>query len=135
MRSIRYILSGKPSRLDDCIDYADHHPVQRIELTLQTPEQVTEIWTARWLQGRFTWFFEGGAVACERAFGGCFQHEPSARQLTSVHNANARLLRELDAIRDRLGDVPIDGADRRFDESAVYQPQTAQFDAWTPDQL
>ncbi len=120
MRSMKYILGGDPSKTDDCVDYAYRHKASRIILSLLSVEEVVEMRIVRWLTGSFVWFFDDLTVTYEVVFGGVFRHEDGRRQGLSIENANARLCLELASIRQRLPQAAIEGADRRFDESALY---------------
>ena len=114
MRSLSYILTGKCSNPDDCIDYAMRHKVQRIIVSARTVEEVTEQYAVHWLKGTFVWMFDDTAVTYDRVFGGCFEHEPPPRQQVSVQNANDRFQQELESIRRRLPSVQIEGESARF---------------------
>jgi len=120
MRTITYILSGKPGNLADCLDYAGKHPTQRIILTLHNREEVSEQYTVRWLYATYVWIFADRAVACEATYGGCFQHESADRQRLSVDNANLRLEKDLDLIRSRVQVKEFEGAQQRFDHNLTY---------------
>lgn len=119
MRSISYILGGKPSNTSDCLDYGMRHKLQRIILTLHVPEEITENYSARWLRGSFVWFFESLTATYEMTFGGCFLHEPQERRQISMDNANTRLAHELETIKARMPDAPIEGEQQRFDPSVM----------------
>lgn len=115
MRTIAYILGGKPSNTADCLDHALRHPVQRIILTLRSVDEVTDQYEVCWLKGSFVWFFDDQTVACAVDFGGRFLHESSDRQQRSVENANRRLVHEIETIRAALPGVALEGADQRFE--------------------
>jgi hypothetical protein len=114
MRSLSYILTGKCSNLDDCVDYAMRHKVQRIIVSARTAEEVAEQYAVHWLKGTFVWMFDDTAVTYDHMFGGCFQHEPAARQQLCVQDANDRLRHELESIRRRLPSVTIEGERASF---------------------
>ncbi len=116
MRSLGYILKGSPANTADCLDFALRHQVQRIIVALQTPEEITEQYEVRWLNGSFVWFFEHHTFTYEVNFGGCFRHETTERQRLSVDNANLRLQHELETIAARLP-ITVEGGDQRFDHA------------------
>lgn len=123
MRSIKYVVGGKPCNVTDCLDYCTRHKLQRLILKLLTPEEVSEEYTARMLKGSFIWFFDDITVSYEVVFGRCFSHEPTDRQRVSLQRANQRLDDELAAIKPALGGQTVENAEQRFDDSAIY-PQT-----------
>jgi hypothetical protein len=121
MRSITYILGGKPSNTYDCLDHSLRHKAQRIILTLRTLEEAQEEYIVRWLKASLVWFFDDVTAAYESVLGGCFMHESAQRQRLSVDNANLRLEQELKVIRSKLPAVPIEGPEQRFDSSVTYK--------------
>jgi len=120
MRSITYILTGKPGNLADSLDYASKHELQRIILTLHHREEVTEQYVVRWLYASYTWIFADRAVSYEVTYGGCFQHESKERQRLSVDNANMRIEKDLDLIRGRVRAKEFEGQQHRFDYGLTY---------------
>lgn len=120
MRSITYVLGGRPGNLDDCIDYAARHPVQRVILELRAVEQVSEEYVLHRLIATWVWVYADTAATFDASYGGCFQHEPPERQQISVERANARLTRDLEAVARDLPEVAVEGGERRFDPSAIY---------------
>ena len=120
MRSITYILNGKPSNMSDCLDYASRHPTQRILLTLHHREETTDQYTVRWLYASYVWIFADRAVTHEVTYGGCFQHEEAERQRLSVDNANRRLEKDLETIRSRVQVEAFEGSQQRFARSLTY---------------
>jgi len=114
MRSVSYILGGKPSNTSDCLDYCLRHKPQRIILALRAPEDVTDEYMVRWLKGAFVWFFDDITITYEAVFGGCFMHEPPERQRLSVDNANRRLTQELETIGSQLPGMRIEEEQQRF---------------------
>jgi hypothetical protein len=115
MRSISYVLGGKPNNMYDCLDYRRRHKVERVILNLHSVDEATETYVVRWLKGSFAWFFEDTTVGYDIVYGGCFAHESAERQRLSVENANARLAQDLATIRPRIGEAAIEGFESRFE--------------------
>ena len=121
MRSLSYVLTGRPHNRTDCIDYAQNHKPRSIRIELMTNENVSNEFVAKNLFVTYIWTFEEMVVTYEEAYGRCFQHEPYDRQCVSIDNANRRLARALENLRDRTG-VPIEGDQTPFDHSLAYRP-------------
>ena len=119
MRSLSYILTGRPRNRTDCIDYAQTHAPKKISIEPMTQEDVTEAFIAKTLFVTYIWVFEDMVVTYEETYGRCFQHETPARQRTSIDNANRRLDRALENLRERTG-RSIEGQEARFDHGLAY---------------
>lgn len=120
MRSLSYILTGRPNNRTDCIDHAQAHTLRKVSIELMTHEELSEAFIARTLFAAYIWVFEGLVVTYEETYGRCFQHEPHARQCLSIDNANRRLTRALENLRERTG-RSIEGEEARFDYSLAYK--------------
>jgi len=120
VRSLSYILTGRPRNRADCIDYARAHPPRKIMIELMVQEDLSEAFIAKTLFATYVWVFEEMAVTYQEAYGRCFQHEAVDRQRVSVDNANRRLEVAVRELRERV-EQPIEGAEARFDYGAVYQ--------------
>jgi hypothetical protein len=119
MRSMSYVLTGRPRNRPDCIDYAQAHKPRSIRIELMTNENVADEFVARNLFATYIWTFEDRVVTYEEAYGRCFQHEPYERQCVSIDNANRRLARALENLSERAG-IPIEGAGARFSYDLAY---------------
>ena len=122
MRTITYILTGRPRNRTDCIDYAQTHRAKKISAELMASETVSEAFVARNLYATYIWVFAEFVVTYEEVYGRCFQHEPAARQRVSIDNANRRLERALENLRQRTG-MAIEGDDARFGYELAYPPE------------
>lgn len=122
MRSISYILTGRPVNRTDCIDYAKAHEPRKISIELMNQETVSEAFICRSLFATYIWVFPELVCSYEETFGRVFQHEPPARQRESIDNANRRLRRALENLRERTG-RDTEGADARFGPELAY-PKT-----------
>ena len=95
MRSIGYILGGKPGCFADCLDYAKNQTLGGVKLELKTYNEIGEEIIIRRLSGFFTWDFKNTIVTYEEQFGGIVETEDTKRQEISLLNANRRLERRL----------------------------------------
>ncbi len=120
MRSLSYILTGRPGNRTDCIDHARTHPPRKISIELMTQEILSEAFIAKTLFVTYVWVFESLVVTYEETYGRCFQHETHERQCVSIDNANRRLTKALENLQERTG-MSIEGQDARFDRDLAYQ--------------
>ena len=93
MRSISYLLGGKPRCFADCIDYMKNHNLKSVHVELKTSSETNEQIIIKRLLGFFTWDFNDLLVTYEEQFGGIIESESSKRQHISILNANRRLER------------------------------------------
>jgi len=119
MRSISYILTGRPTNRTDCIDHSQTHTLRKISIELMTHEEASEAFIAKTIFASYVWVFEDLVVTYEETYGRCFQHEPYERQCISIDNANRRLAMALENLRQRTGKA-IEGQDARFDPDVAY---------------
>ena len=116
MKSLRYILGGRPHTVDDCLDLARSRPPAKAVLDVKTDDLVTELRVLRQFVGTYRWEFPDRAICCKEVYGCVFLPATDQDRRSSVAAANARLRRRLAEIqRCRVGMV---GANRRFEDSA-----------------
>jgi len=120
MRSLSYILTGRPRNRTDCIDYGKHNKPKKIAIEIMVNENVSDEFVAKNLFATYIWVFDSFVVTYEETYGRCFQHEPYERQCLSIDNANRRLEKALENLRERTG-MSIEGDDARFDHSCAYK--------------
>ena len=119
MRSLSYVLTGRPRNRTDCIDYAQTHELKKVSVELLSHEDVNEAFVGNVLFAAYVWVFANTVVTYEETYGRCFQHEPLDRQHVGIDNANRRLAKALENLRERIG-RPVEGQDARFDYSLAY---------------
>ena len=123
MRTISYIFRGTPKNRSDCIDYSLKGVLPcKIDIVLHNAEDIIEQKIIRRLYATFIWIFEDKVASYEEELGGVIQEEDAARQATSVNNANMRLSRIIQIIKDRLtpvGTLEISGLDLQFEYDSV----------------
>ena len=118
MRSLDYVLRGKPTNFDDCIDLAHQTMPTGVELKSVAQEFVSELYICKGLSCEFLWHFPEQDICYEESFGGCFSHESDQRQTRSVDNANMRLAHRINRLREL--NIPVSGAENVFNYSNTY---------------
>ena len=121
MRTLGYVLTKRPGTTDDCLDFAKHHQVNCVQLTLETLVIMTDMHILRCLVAVFYWQFdclELPEVTVKEWIGGCFYLENEKWQKTSVDSANARLKKIL-AMLESAG-IQVTGQDRQFAYDVIY---------------
>ncbi|MGC9453975.1 MAG: hypothetical protein ACP5HU_03850 [Phycisphaerae bacterium] len=117
MKSLRYMICGKPTRLSDCLDLARRHRPIGVRLELLERELVGEFVTGRQLVASFRWQWKGLSVACEEVCG--FRDAlGDADEQAVQRKANRKLERHISAIEAL--DVPVEGRGRRFGGVHVF---------------
>ena len=112
MRSIIYVLGGKPCCFADCIDYMKNNKLINVSLDLKSSNEITENIIMRKLLGYFTWNYKDLIVTYEEQFGGIVESESEQRHAVSILNANRRLDRR---VRDfNMFDINLINKDKRF---------------------
>ena len=106
MRSISYILTGQPRNRTDCIDCSQRRPAKEICLKLMTNETASDEFIAKNLYATYVWVFEDRVVTYEEPYGRIIQHEPHERQCLSIDNANRRLAKALENLREQQSRPP-----------------------------
>ena len=114
MKSLRYILGGRPHSIDDCLDYARTHPPDGVTFEATTDEFVGELRIFRQFIGTYQWRFGHLQICCSEIYGDVFLPENTLEQRHSLAVANAKLQRRLEEIQ-HCG-IEVVGADRRFED-------------------
>ena len=112
MRSLRYILGGRPHNFDDCVDLARTRHPSRVRLQPIAEEWITELFVRHELVGEFCWEFSYGRCCCRACCGGCFADDPPSRRDARIRQANRRLRRRVQQLT-AIG-VEVLGAEARF---------------------
>jgi hypothetical protein len=118
MRSLRYVLGGKPGNFDDCIDLAHRTLPTGVECKPVVQESASELYVCRFLCCEFLWHFPEQDIGYEESFGGCFGHESEQRQRRSVDNANLRFANRINRLREL--NIPVRVSENVFDYSNIY---------------
>ena len=128
MRSVKYVLGGKPQNRQDCIHYARKHGgVLRIIAELRGKEEVTEQWARVIMYVIYIWIFNDTAATYEESLGACYQHEDEVEQKRSIDNANRRFASGVDSLKLVLQEAGIKGVEFEGDGKR-FPYSTAQ--AW-----
>ncbi|MCK4275838.1 MAG: hypothetical protein KAX78_04950 [Phycisphaerae bacterium] len=120
MRSLTYILTGRPKTRTDCIDYMQTHTPKKISIELMSQEVLSEAFISKTLFATYVWVFKEEVVTYQEIYGRCFQHETYERQCVSIDNSNRRLVKALENLRERTG-LSIESQDARFEYSIAYK--------------
>jgi len=118
MRSLQYVLWGKPGNFDDCIDLAHKTMPRGVEFKSVVREFASELYVCKSLSCEFLWHFPEQDICYEESFGGCFAHESEQRQRRSVDNANMRLANRINRLREL--NIPASVPENVFDYSNIY---------------
>lgn len=112
MRTIKYVLGGRPNCFADCIDYMDSHKLKSVHIELKTANEINEEVIIKKLLGFFTWSFNDMVVTYEEQFGGIIETESKERQNKSLFNANRRLERRIKDFEQF--NIKLEGGEQRF---------------------
>ncbi|MBU0615969.1 MAG: hypothetical protein KJ601_07815 [Nanoarchaeota archaeon] len=124
MRSMKYVFTGTPECLDDCIDMARKHKVAGggsvsvVAARVFTVEEATPEWVRNDMYMNFLWQIGDKEVSIDQFYGACLFMESPKRQRVSVDNANLRLEADIGRLA-KLG-YDVIGKEKRFDYSCTY---------------
>jgi len=113
LRSLRYILGGRPHTLDDCLDLARSQPPDKVTLDLTVDEFVDDMGILYQFVGTYRWDFADLDTRCTELYGGVFLPATVQQQMFSIAAANTRLQRRLEEIQVR--GVEVIGTSQRFE--------------------
>ena len=114
MKSLRYILGGRPHTLDDCLALASSRRPGKVTLDLSVDELVGDLGVLRQFVGTYRWEFADRDIGCSEIYGGVSLPATVQEQMSSVAAANAKLQRRLERM-DGQG-IEVVCAGRRFDQ-------------------
>ena len=117
MRTLRYLLTGGPRSLDDCLDRSKHAPPESVAVELQARPVFSEVYDMVELRAVCDWRFNGTTVRTHEVCGVIFDRDSDDVRRQQLAGANRRLERLLEQV-GALGVHPA-GADRRFELSPV----------------
>ena len=103
MRSIRYLITGKPVKIDDCLDLCRRQVPREVVLDLTADDFVTEQAVLTELVARYLWRFPSREAACEEVCGRFSTFDDGWTKRRRIAQANKHLRRRL----DRLGTLGI----------------------------
>ena len=112
MKSLHYVLGGRPHTLHDCLDLARSEPPDSVTLDVTTDELITELGILHQFIGAYRWEFGDRQIFCTEVYGCVSLPARERRQRSSLAAANTKLRRRL-ADMQRRG-IEVAGADRRF---------------------
>ena len=113
MKSIRYLLTGRPYSLTDCLDFAKQAPPPvEVALGLVVSEFPTDLTVLVELVAEYTWRFNGQSVACSEVCGVFSILDDDETVTRCLADANARLRHTLEHIEAR--NVTVVNGDQAF---------------------
>ena len=110
MKTINYLLFGKPASSADCLDYMQDHRLVVVRMHLKAYDMLSENASVRRLSGFFVWNFEDYVACYEESFGGVYYADTTNRRLKSLVHANRRLAERLQELGVLNVDVSTDAA-------------------------
>ena len=112
MRTLRYILTGRPHNLDDWLDrLRKTRGPARVRVRPVADESVTEMFVRKDLICEFLWELPGSPCCCKDWCGGFFVDAPEFQRAGQLRRANARLERRIEELREAGAEV-LDAARR-----------------------
>ena len=124
MRSVMYMLGGKPRNLDDSIDHAAKSRPVRVRVRLGMEESITEFFIRQEFIGQFDWVFPEMVCHCRDYYGYLSQDDPPHVRASVIEQANAKLQRRLARISELGVPVEMEGKER-FDGLTVDKRSVA----------
>ncbi|MFH1761286.1 MAG: hypothetical protein ABIA63_09325 [bacterium] len=115
MRSIRYLITGNPHNLDDCLDLSCREKPLEISMALEADETINSEVMVKHLIGIFRWKFPSLVIEYKKIYAGCFAQDSKEVQKSRIENANRILEECLEKIK-KTG-VEVKGMEKRFDYS------------------
>ena len=115
MKSLRYILGGRPHTLDDCIDFARSRPPKKVTVNLAASELTGELRILQQFVGHYRWEFGDRNACCTEVYGCVFLPATQQEQRSSLAAANTRLRRRLEEIQRR--GIKLAGTRLKFERS------------------
>ena len=112
MKSLRYVLGGRPHTLADCLDLAVTRRPERVTLDLTMDEFVGDLLVVHQLVGSYRWEFSGREIGCKEMYGCVSLPATEREQKSCLAGADAKLQRRLEELRRR--GIDVDGAERTF---------------------
>ena len=102
MRTIPYILTGRPFNIDDCIDLGKKHLPDKIDLKLFRNKFLNHElgFELTSLEGIYYWTFGKRTYSVTELYGGILDTESRRRQVLSYENANRRLKARLTELQN-----------------------------------
>ena len=122
MKSLRYVLGGRPHTIDDCLDLACSQLPDKIILKATTEDSIREIHILRQFVGTYQWQFADCRISCSEVYGCVFLPAREQEQKSSLAAANAKLQRRLQEIQQCT--IEVGGADRRSEDSEYLCART-----------
>ncbi|MFC1671594.1 hypothetical protein ACFL01_00510 [Planctomycetota bacterium] len=111
MRSIWYLIAGRPVNLDDCLHLAGSVMISSVSMELRVYRSLWEMFLVTQYAVRLTWRFSTGGVTHEKIFAGDTNCMGEVRK-ASIDKANCCLEQVIERI-ERTG-ICVQGGEKRF---------------------
>ena len=99
MKTIHYLISGKPRSIDDCLDMCSKTKPSRVTIEVTCENDFLDFDLFRRLLLRSTWDLSQRCVSCRTTLGGYLLSESRQKKQIAVNRANERLHSQLIRIR------------------------------------
>lgn len=106
MRSLSYLLTGRPKNLDDCLDFSARELPLLVRVGIETRELLAEAVLMTHVVARFTWHFPNQLVSCEKLLGSFADTDPEPVRSRFVRRIHPRLTAILESLR--LKNIPVE---------------------------
>jgi len=100
MKTVNYLLGGKPHSIDDCLDLCRAEKPERVTLEVGCENKFLDFDLFRRLFLRSTWYLPRGNFSCVTTLGGYLLSETRQKKQTAIEKANKRLQSQLTKIQE-----------------------------------
>ena len=101
MKTVNYILSGRPRSIDDCLDLCRKDKPQRVTIEVDCENDFLDFDLFRRLFLRSKWYLPQRSYSCETTLGGYLLSESRQKKQIAIRRANERLKLQLTKIQQR----------------------------------
>ena len=112
MKSIRYILTGQPHTITDCLDLAQKQPSSSVTVNLAARQYPIEQSVLVELVASYIWHFQDFTATCADIYGGFFLPNALGLKGKRIARADNKLQQTMEQIEAQR--INIIGRERRF---------------------
>lgn len=99
MKSVRYLIMGRPTKMDDCLDLCGKRPATRVAVDLEVDDFVGDQAVITELIAQYSWRFGSLQATCEEVCGRYSTSDDRETRQRRVDQANERLRRSLERLK------------------------------------
>jgi len=114
MRSIGYLITGRPTTMDDFLHLSRKQPPTRVEVSLGSEEFIADRTVITELVARYDWRFPALTACCEQVCGRLSLLDDRPTRRRRLERANESLQRSLERLRAR--GIAVSHHHSRFDQ-------------------